>query len=101
DLDLDFHPRVGHVTFPHGGGRLHAAETAAETLPAERELVLVGQQVADPDHVRESAAGLGERGFDVVEALLGLLDDIFGNGPRGVVETSGTGYVHPTVQNHG
>src|SRR2546429_571882 len=61
DLYLELHAGICHAAFEHGGGRGDVLETAAEAGPALGEIALVGQQVADPDDVRERASGLGER----------------------------------------
>src|SRR5882757_11189417 len=74
-LDLDAHAGIGQPALQHGGRRADVTEIALQYRPAWFELGAIRQQVVHPHDVVERGAGLGQRGADVAQALLGLGDD--------------------------
>src|SRR5882757_735978 len=79
--------------------RVPASRPYVET--GSTELGAVREQVVHPNDVVERGAGLGERGADVAQALLGLGDNTVGEGHRRVVESRRPGHEHPLAVDHG
>ena len=101
DLDFDFHTRVGEPGADHGRGRTDLTEAPAQHGPARLEILDAGKNVVDTNHFGERAAGFLQSPLDIAKALLGLLDDIVGDGHRLVVEAGGAGDENPLAVDNG
>src|SRR5256712_12130410 len=85
-LDLDSYRGVGQSRRDHRRGGSHIAEVFLEDRPALREVLGLWKNVRDPDHVPETGPGLLEGRRDIPQTLLGLLEQVFRNSHRLIVE---------------
>src|SRR5438552_5445721 len=85
-LDFDSYPGVGQSRRDHRRGGSHIAEVFLEDRPALREVLGLWKNVRDPDHVPETGPGLLEGRRDIPQTLLGLLEQVFRNSHRLIVE---------------
>src|SRR5436309_3273982 len=85
-FDLDTYPRVCQTGGDHRSGRSDVAEVFPEHGPAGREVAGFGKNVGDSDDVRKACAGLLEGRRDIPQTLLGLLEQVFRNSHRLIVE---------------
>src|SRR5450755_3328475 len=88
-FDLDLHARVGKTRTNHRRGRAHPAEIFAQYGPALLELGAIGQDVGDANDILETRPCLAQRGLDILQALLGLLQKTVLDGHGRVVEAGG------------
>src|SRR3989442_4576767 len=70
----------------HRRGVSHIAEVFLEYRPALREVLGLWKNVRDPNHVPETGPGLLEGRLDIPQTLLGLLEQVFRNSHRLIIE---------------
>src|SRR2546425_8521524 len=85
-LDFDWYRGVGQSRRDHRRGGSHIAEVFLEDRPALREVLALWKNVRDPDHVPETGPGLLEGRRDIPQTLLGLLEQVFRNSHRLIIE---------------
>ena len=100
-FDFDLHARIGKAGRDHGGRGTDFAEVPAQHCPAWLEIFDSWNNVANPDHVGDTAPRIRQSLFDVEHALLRLCHHIVRDGHRFVIETGGARNKHPVSVHNG
>jgi hypothetical protein len=94
-FDLDLHAGIKQACADHRHRWSRGAKIFAQHRPALWEAFALGHYVIHSHDIREIGACLAKSRLNVLQALLGLVQQALGNGHGVVIEAGGAGYENP------
>jgi hypothetical protein len=96
-LNFNFHTGVGQARGEHHRRWPDIAEIFARNRKALGKVVSIRQHIGYAHDILQAAAGFLQCGFNIFEALFGLLYQVVGYGHVAVVKSSGAGNQYPVA----